>query len=299
MALTTFLVLSLVGLLKLETWHYGILACFGLTYVFAWRSDGPRGPGQWVLTVAELGVLAILVQVTGGASSPFQVIAYSWLFGSALAMLVDGSDAPVIPMCLMVAVSLGLGAWGSDGFALFAAVNALGLTTMGLGIVTLTAERRMNRADTLIPTILNRGAGIAQLESWVRSGEAFTLNFVDLGDFKTINDRYGHRVGDEVLRAVADRLRAAVRSSDVVARYGGDEFIVATRQGHDGVARLQVALEMPIRTSQGLVMVQADVGSVPFGHDEDLDALLERADAAMYATKRNRKIEVRGRLAGS
>ncbi len=299
MTLLAFFVLSLFRLLPLESWQFAILVGFGLSYVIAWRSDGPRGLGQWVLTFSELGVLSVLVRVTGGAASPFQVLGYAWLFGSALAMLVDGSDAPIIPMCLMVGLSLGLGAWGSNGFALFAAVNLLGLTAMGLGIGTLTAERRMNRADTLIPTILNRSAGIAQLETWVRSSEAFTLNFVDLGDFKNINDRYGHRVGDEVLRAVADRLRAAVRSTDVVARYGGDEFIVATRHGQDGLARLQAALDMPIRTSSGLVMVQADVGSVPFGHGEDLDALLERADAAMYATKRNRKLEVRGRLAGS
>lgn len=299
LTLLAFFVLSLLRLLPLETWQFGVLIGFGLSYVIAWRSDGPRGLGQWVLTVSELGVLAWLVQATGGASSPFQVLSYAWLFGSALTMLVDGSDAPVIPMCLMAALALAVGAWGTDGFALFAAVNAVGLTAMGLGVVTLTAERRLNRADALIPSVLNRGAGIAQLELWVRSKEPFTLNFVDLGDFKGINDRYGHRIGDEVLRVVGDRLRGAVRSSDVVARYGGDEFIIATREGDGASSRLKAALDMPIRTSSGLVMIQADVGSVPFGHGEDLDVLLERADAAMYATKRDRKRELHGRLAGS
>lgn len=298
MCLLLFFGLGLFRVLPLERWHLIALGIFILPYLVAWRSDGPRGTGQWLLTLSELGVLTVLLNITGGTASPFQAIGYAWLFGSALAMLVDGSDAPVIPMCLMVGLSLLVGAWGSSNFTLYAVVHAIGLTAMGAGIITLTAERRLNRADPLIPTVLNRSAGIAQLETWVRSNVAFTLNFVDLGDFKGINDRYGHRIGDEVLRVVANRLRGAVRSDDVVARYGGDEFIVATRRDEAATNRLQTALDAPIRTSSGLVMVQADVGSVPFGHDEDLDDLLERADAAMYTAKRERKLEVRGRLAG-
>jgi diguanylate cyclase (GGDEF)-like protein len=294
--LLLFFGLGLFRVLPLALWHLIALGVFVLPYLIAWRSSSPRGTGQWLLTLSELGVLTVLLNITGGTSSPFQAIGYAWLFGSALAMLVDGSDAPVLPMCLMVGLSLVVGAWGSDQFVLYAVVHAIGLTAMSAGIVTLTAERRLNRADPLIPTILNRSAGIAQLEAWVQSNEAFTLNFVDLGDFKLINDRYGHRIGDEVLRAVASRLRGAVRSNDVVARYGGDEFIIATRRDESATLRLQTALDAPIRTTRGLVMVQADVGSVPFGHDEDLDDLLERADAAMYAAKRERKYEVRGRL---
>ncbi len=294
--LLLFFGLGLFRVLPLQLWHLIALGVFVLPYLIAWRSSGPRGTGQWLLTLSELGVLTVLLNITGGTSSPFQAIGYAWLFGSALAMLVDGSDAPVLPMCLMVGLSLLVGAWGSDHYALFVIVHAIGLASMGAGIVTLTAERRLNRADPLIPTILNRSAGIAQLEAWVQAKESFTLNFVDLGDFKLVNDRYGHRIGDEVLRAVANRLRGAVRANDVVARYGGDEFIIATRRDESAALRLQTALDAPIRTSRGLVMVQADVGSVPFGHDEDLDDLLERADAAMYAAKRERKYEVRGRL---
>ncbi len=128
-----------------------------------------------------------------------------------------------------------------------------------------------------------------------RSGCALSLLMVDLDHFKSINDRWGHGVGDQVLRAFADCMRPQLRDSDVLGRLGGEEFAVllpetALAQARDVAERLRQALAEvtveveagapPIRVtaSFGLVVGDADIGTV--------DALFAHADQAMYAAKR-------------
>ena len=119
--------------------------------------------------------------------------------------------------------------------------------------------------------------------------------FIDLDGFKLINDTRGHDVGDEVLLEVAARLSAAVRPSDVVARFGGDEFVVVC-QGASGdelgvarrvAERIEQLLRCPIRTQDGPAMVTASIGIAGGVIDPDFpQELLQRADAAMYQAKR-------------
>lgn len=123
----------------------------------------------------------------------------------------------------------------------------------------------------------------------------FTLCFIDLDGFKTVNDRYGHDVGDEVLRVVSDRLRSASRAVDVVGRHGGDEFMLmldalADRGTLDTMARRLIdSLEKPISTSVGVLEIGASIGFAQFPDDAaDLEALKKAADMAMYEAKRNR-----------
>ena len=78
-----------------------------------------------------------------------------------------------------------------------------------------------------------------EVERSKRSNEGFAVLFLDLDRFKEVNDQYGHEAGNEILRAVADEIRNAVRASDVAARYGGDEFVVIlTRTDLQGGARV-------------------------------------------------------------
>lgn len=113
--------------------------------------------------------------------------------------------------------------------------------------------------------------------------------FLDLDGFKTINDTQGHAVGDSVLVEVARRLRRAVRSTDTVGRFGGDEFTIVCEQA-DEVALLRVAarihegLEEPIHLSSGGLVVRASIG-VALSPPHDVADLLRQADAAMYAAK--------------
>jgi diguanylate cyclase (GGDEF)-like protein len=127
-------------------------------------------------------------------------------------------------------------------------------------------------------------------------GPPIVLLFVDLDDFKLVNDSLGHDVGDAVLRAVAQRLRSCVDDRDLVARLGGDEFGVLIEHGsaRPGPAgeRVLAALREPFEVAGRPFTVGASVGAaVADGSEPDLsaDALLRRADAAMYSGKRRGK----------
>lgn len=126
-----------------------------------------------------------------------------------------------------------------------------------------------------------------------RQGDRIAVLFVDLDRFKRINDSLGHRAGDHVLRVAADRLRAALRTGDTVARWGGDEFIVLMNSLRDPAAAVVVAtklldlLEREIHTDGGTdVMISCSIG-ISIGPQDSADSatLLSMADKAMYRSK--------------
>jgi diguanylate cyclase (GGDEF)-like protein len=125
----------------------------------------------------------------------------------------------------------------------------------------------------------------------LQRGSGISLLFIDLDDFKDINDSRGHAAGDELLLVLAERLRSCVRVGDVVARIGGDEFAVLVN-GSPDIARsvgerILVALSVPVPLADGTVTVHASVGvaaSTDAG-DPTAGALLRNADLAMYLAK--------------
>ena len=125
-----------------------------------------------------------------------------------------------------------------------------------------------------------------------REGEIVTLMFVDLDDFKAVNDQYGHGTGDALLKIVAERLEGAVRESDTVARLGGDEFTVMLEGQHRpefaGIVaqKLLDALAVPYRIGGREIFMTASIGIVVYPLDGDVvDDLVRDADTAMYAAK--------------
>jgi diguanylate cyclase (GGDEF)-like protein len=126
-----------------------------------------------------------------------------------------------------------------------------------------------------------------------RHGSLTGVLFLDLDGFKAINDEHGHHVGDQLLKAVAGRLRAVLRPADVVARLGGDEFvaiceeIAGLEEAHAIASRVEVAIAEPIPTDAGPIRVYASVGlALAEGPREaDADDLIRRADEAMYRAK--------------
>jgi diguanylate cyclase (GGDEF)-like protein len=158
-----------------------------------------------------------------------------------------------------------------------------------------TEAKRAAQLDSLTGC-LNHAAFQARLREEVsrseRLGEPFTTVLLDLHGFKQVNERYGHLIGDTVLRSVGELLRASVRLHDVVARYGGDEFgLILTRTTE---AEGRPVIERAV----------ADIGSAPLPHGATLGvyaglaewrpgdqatALLERADAGLLQAKRRRR----------
>lgn len=139
----------------------------------------------------------------------------------------------------------------------------------------------------------NRLLFARRLEAAMAHGR-FVLIFVDLDDFKEVNDKFGHAAGDELLCAVGERLKRCVRAEDTLARLGGDEFAVlvdGSLESPEVVAdRLRVALREPFAVQGSAVRVRASMGLVrPNAAGEPAltsDDLLRQADISMYAGKR-------------
>jgi diguanylate cyclase (GGDEF)-like protein/PAS domain S-box-containing protein len=126
-----------------------------------------------------------------------------------------------------------------------------------------------------------------------RSGGTVALLFVDLDDFKRVNDTYGHPTGDEVLVEVARRLAGAVRGEDVVGRQSGDEFAVLLGQARDEAEAVAAAerilreLRRPIQLGGRTIVVGGSIGiALGAAGEATIEELITQADAAMYAAKR-------------
>jgi diguanylate cyclase (GGDEF)-like protein/PAS domain S-box-containing protein len=126
-----------------------------------------------------------------------------------------------------------------------------------------------------------------------RYDRGFAVMYLDLDHFKEINDTYGHAIGDEVLKAVADRLRETLRESDTVARFGGDEFVIlepvvdGPGDSADLARKLHNALQHPVTVEGVEHNVHASIGIALYPADaKTIDELMELADQALYRAKR-------------
>jgi diguanylate cyclase (GGDEF)-like protein len=147
--------------------------------------------------------------------------------------------------------------------------------------------------------IYNRAAAVVAIQGALdratRTGATTAVLFVDLDDFKSVNDRHGHEAGDEVLRQVATRMSQSLRSGDFAARFGGDEFVVVAQGVADAAdvtnvaRRLVEVLTEPMDINGLQLRIGASVGiAMSLDGPEDPIGLIGRADAAMYRAKRHK-----------
>jgi diguanylate cyclase (GGDEF)-like protein len=169
---------------------------------------------------------------------------------------------------------------------------------------TREAAVRLSTVDTLTG-LFNRSFLVAAVEREIarsgRSGRGFCLLMMDLDGLKAANDRWGHHVGDQVLRSVGEEIRDHVRLIDTPARYGGDEFVVLCPETDPSGAyvlaekiRAEIA-ELVVEASGEPIQPSVSVGVVAFPADgRDADELFISADQAMYSSKRAGKNRVTG-----
>ena len=170
-------------------------------------------------------------------------------------------------------------------------------TLAEMAVNDLDALARVSQRDALTDTP-NRTLMLDRLESAIalarRRGTRAAVLFLDLDDFKQINDTLGHAVGDAVLQLVARRAEAVVRDSDTVSRHGGDEFLVLLTEVSKGAdaaliaAKLLAAVAAPSRIGEHELRLSASLGIAVYPEDGDAtDTLIGRADAAMYRAKKD------------
>ena len=137
----------------------------------------------------------------------------------------------------------------------------------------------------------------------VRSGRTFCVAMIDIDRFKEVNDRYGHAAGDEVLQRLAREALSAVRVADVLARWGGDEFVLLLSDARlqlarGGVERVRQRIEaVPLRVGEQALQVTISAGLAEHIAGESVATALARADAALYEAKaqgRNRTVAADG-----
>jgi len=315
-----------------------------LTLLILRWTRSQRIAANWTLSCA-FGVLTFQALRLGGLSA----VAYPWLACLPVAAMLlrgirGGAAWTAVSVVGVVAVGIAdaLGVL-PEGPAMSPAVRTatmvtMGAVTMALGALAWLSE---SRAEELLHDLKTQKemfeeravrdwlTGLANrslvteclIQSWERArrhGPRGALFFLDLNDFKIVNDEYGHNAGDRVLREVALRLEETVRSSDLVGRLGGDEFalIIEGVESQSDVAviaeKIAEAIEEPIDLGDAHVSVGASLGVAFFpdrecqvpgraagdanrasappvrgevGH-ESVQRLLEKADVAMYVAKR-------------
>jgi diguanylate cyclase (GGDEF)-like protein len=223
------------------------------------------------LYIVPVGIIAI--RLDRAAASVMALIAAAGWF------LIDFDTASVEPR-------LGVQLWNTLTTLAFYIVIASLIDGLHRALMRETAAARTDLLTGLPNRRMFTELAVRELTRSQRAGEDIVLALIDLDEFKTINDELGHEAGDAALRSVARAMQQTIRSVDVIARFGGDEFaaLVAGKAtaAHAILNRLASAVRSTAIEGKAL---RASIGAVVV-HGESLDHALARADAALYSAKR-------------
>jgi len=313
------------------------LVVMGLVFLLLSRMSGHRGPlvilsaGLLAMVIADTGFAYLS---TSGNYHTGSIIDIGWVAAFLLCAVAAVADtagvhrthefagvtrvALFLPMLPFVGGGAVIAAtvWGSnyDHVLIGAGVLLLALVATRQAVVlsenSELVEKVNQREDQLrhqafhdpLTGLANRLLFRDRLEHAANlrargDDHELTVLFLDLDDFKLVNDKLGHAAGDKLLVDVAERLRACLRKGDTVARLGGDEFAVLLQddfEGPDELGRRVIdAMDVPFQFGHSYAQVTASVGVARLPAEGDAsvvsDRLLQCADVAMYAAKRTRK----------
>lgn len=194
--------------------------------------------------------------------------------------------------------------------ALFAddMVDLVLFTVLGIGVNCLILKDRIDNVEHAMDMMLiaeidtlteisNRGAGINRINRLLQQGDAGMFLLIDFDNFKDINDHYGHTVGDKVLVALGKCLKQSHRNSDVVMRFGGDEFAVFVR-GLENDEERKVCIERMMENIHSISIpempdycfnVSVGISTVDHDNKKSFEKLYSESDKALYMTKRKGK----------
>lgn len=208
----------------------------------------------------------------------------------------EGSSANCVPLSFMgrsmgVLHVVGPDHEPLDGLALDKVTSLATQSSAQLGTLRAFAKAQLQASTDSLTGLMNRRTAEEELGRWLERGEDFALAVIDLDHFKRLNDAYGHQAGDRALRLFADTVRRTLRSRDLFARWGGEEFVVALADvdrsaAVDTLDRIRLALVEACARAEAPT-VTASFGVIDTGCSDDLDVLVRLADDALLAAKRS------------
>ena len=259
----------------------------------------PPGGRFDALTMFKLVTPTMVETVATDYFLPQLHLAYAKPAGE-LSLPLTGSNGEVLAYMAWPGRNLGTRLYDEVRPTLTGALIALGIllaTAVFAGYAELLALRRLASAADQEATrdplsgLLNRNGMIRALQAHLAStgaGGGLTLHLIDLDGFKAVNDTWGHLVGDELIGAVAHRLKACHPRLVFAARFGGDEFALASRPGTDPAEIAEaalIALKEPFVVAGHTAEIGASIGYATHGADMDTFELIRRADMALYGAK--------------
>jgi diguanylate cyclase (GGDEF)-like protein len=315
--LATFMIVAVTGLWPdSQLAIFALLAFAGVFVLVVHDLLPPRSLGTAKFIVegsVAITFATLLVLLTGAENSPFFF---------TFPLIVGGAALVVSPR-----ITFALAAIASLGYIFATAippgpVEPVTVAKVGINLTALvllayvatviareqrTARDAAVRLSTIDPltSLFNRTFFFAAVDREIarslRSNRGFCLLMMDVDELKTINDRYGHYFGDQVIRGVGEVIRSGVRKIDTAARYGGDEFVVLLPETDPTGAwvlaeKVRIGVtDLEVSVAGTVIDASVSVGVVAFPDDGNTaDALMISADQAMYASKRGGKNRVMG-----
>lgn len=282
---------------QLNRWLWGLVALALVSVTLA--GMGHIAAAQRLNEVSSLAAVLLILWATlrvhrqGYAPAIWYLAGQALLFMAVLAMVLESWRLFQSPFWHANGLQVGVAAeLGVFALALSRRIRLLRQTQREL---EQRSQELAHAADTdPLTGLLNRAALTREAAAVLEQPGTHALVMVDLDHFKDVNDRFGHQGGDQVLQAVAGRLRGQLRNGDLVARIGGDEFVLLLPNQPDLtqlqalLARLQDVVRQPIRSQHQPIHVDSSMG-LSFSHQPGtpLAVLMQQADEAMYRVKHN------------